>query len=333
MKTFAKVFIVSFVCFFLAILIGSYSYVKEKDIKLETNINNIVPEKININKYIVKKIEVKPKEIKSYPNLTEAIEGSNRINFLILGLEDVRTDTIIFASFCPDTKKVNLINIPRDTYIHRKGHNGAAERKINSIYADHGVTGVRKAVSYILGDLPIHHHIILDYAGVEKIVDEIGGIEVDVPFNMNYKDPTAKPPLNINIKSGNQILDGEKSLQFLRYRKGNNSKDGYIDGDLGRIRAQQQFLNSFIDKASENILTVITKGFGYVKTDINMIDSISYGRKAIGIKKEDFELGTLPGKAEFKKVNKKILSYFTYNSKEIKKRVEEIYNVKDPNND
>lgn len=333
MKTFTKVFIVSFICFSLAIFIGSYSYVKEKDIILENNINNVVPKKMNINRYIAKKIEIEPKEVENYTSLTEALDKSKRINFLIIGLEDVRTDTIIFASFCPDTKKVNLINIPRDTYIHRKGYNGATERKINSIYGHHGIMGVRKAVSYTLGGIPIDHHIILDYAGVERIVDEIGGVEVDVPFDMKYKDPTAKPPLNINIKAGNQILDGNKSLQFLRYRKGNNNKAGYIDGDLGRIRAQQQFMTSFIGKASENIPTVISKGFGYVKTDINLLDSLSYGRKAIGMTKEDFELNMLPGKGEFKKVNKRILSYFTYNSEEIKKVVEEIYNVKDPNND
>lgn len=330
MKTFAKVFIVSFVFFLLAILIGSYSYVKEKDIKLETNINNIVGDKINVNKYVSKKNETEPKEIKYYSDLKKAIEESNRINILIIGLEDVRADTIMFASFCPDTRKVNLINVPRDTYIHRKGYNGAAERKINSIYGEHGIMGLRKAVSHILGDIPINHHVIVDYEGVEKIVDEIGGVEVDVPFKMEYKDPTAKPPLNININSGKQILDGKKALQFLRYRKGNN-KQGYVDGDLGRIKAQQQFLTSFITKTSENLLTVVTKGIGYVKTDINIIDSFVYAKKALGMTKDDFKFDILPGKAEFKKVNKKVLSYFIYNSKEIKEVLEEIYNVKDPN--
>lgn len=331
MKTFAKAFIVSFIGFSLAVIIGSYSYIKEKNIKLESNANNSVYEKVDLNKYIIKKIEAKPKEIEYYSNLAEAIEKSKRINFLILGMEDVRADTIIFASFCPDTKKVSLMNIPRDTYIHRKGYNGPTQRKINSVYGAHGVLGVRKTVSYILESVPIHHHIILDYTGVEKIVNEIGGVEVEVPFDMKYKDPTANPPLHINIPSGKQILDGKKSLEFLRYRKENNNRGGYADGDLGRIKAQQGFLTSFIGKASENILTVVTKGFGYVKTDINLMDSLSYGRKAIGMTKEDFELSTLPGEAEFRKINKKILSYFIHSNKETKKAIEKIYNVKDPN--
>ena len=108
--------------------------------------------------------------------------------------------------------------------------------------------------------------------GVENIIDSIGGVEVMVPFNMKYEDPTANPPLNIDIKEGKQVLDGEKSLEFLRYRKGNNNKEGYIDGDLGRIKAQQQFLKSFVDKAlSYRLPVVIKKGFDYVKTDIKLI--------------------------------------------------------------
>lgn len=156
-------------------------------------------------------------------------------------------------------------------------------------------------------------------------------IEITNRKDLSYMiDPTAKPPLNININSGKQILDGKKALQFLRYRKGNN-KQGYVDGDLGRIKAQQQFLTSFITKTSENLLTVVTKGIGYVKTDINIIDSFVYAKKALGMTKDDFKFDILPGKAEFKKVNKKVLSYFIYNSKEIKEVLEEIYNVKDPN--
>ena len=322
MKTFAKVFIISFACFLFAMAIGSYSYVDEKGIKLESNIGGS----------FYKAVETKPKPIEYYSNLKEAIEKSNRINFLILGMEGVRTDTIMLASFCPDTKKVDLINIPRDTYIHRKGYNGATERKINSVYATHGVKGLEKTVSYILEDIPIHHNIMLEYAGVEKLVNEMGGIEVDIPFDMKYKDPTANPPLDIDISSGKQILDGKKSLEFLRYRKGNNNRGGYADGDLGRIKAQQGFIKSFIDKCQDNILTVIAKGFSYVKTDISLVDLLAYGRKSIGMKKEDCEIIILPGKGEFKKVNKQILSYFIYNSKDTKNIIEKIYKVKDPNN-
>lgn len=328
MKVFSKVFIVSFICFFLAIFIGSYSYVKEKDIGLKADIESGFYEKRYISKSIIKKLETQPKEPEIYSNLKEAIEKSERINFIIMGMEDIRTDTIIFASFCPNTKKVSLMNIPRDTYIHRKGYDTAEQRKINSVFGDHGVLGVKKTVSYILEDVPVHHYVMLDYKGVEKIVDEIGGVEVDIPFNMKYKDPLATPPLNINISPGKQVLDGKTSLDFLRYRKENNNKGGYKDGDLGRIKAQQEFIQSFIGKSSDNALTVIRKGFSHVKTDVSLLDLLSYGKKALGMNKEDFEMITLPGNPEFKKVGKKVLSYYTYNKSETTKILEKIYNVK-----
>lgn len=299
--------------------LGSYSYVKKDDIKLENRIGGslFIP---------------KPKEIEYYTSLEEAKKKSKRINFVIIGMEDVRTDTIIFASFCPDTKKVDLINIPRDTYIHRKGYNDPTQRKINSVYQDHGVNGVKKTVSYILEDIDIHHHVILNYEGVEKIIDEFGGIEVDVPFDMKYEDPMSNPPTKIDIKKGKQLLMGKDAMDFLRYRKGNDN-NGYLEGDLGRIKAQQDFMTAFIEKSLGNIITVIRNGFGQVKTDVTLLDSASYGRKAIGIEKDDFSIQMLPGKSEFKNVNKRILSYYIYNKKEINEKIKDIYKVKDPESD
>lgn len=335
MKTFLKVFLLSFLFFILSFSIGSYTYIKEKGLALDNSINQKevkvgeeVKEEKNILESIVTKLEDERKEPETFSSLEEAIEKSNRINFLIMGLEEVRTDTIIFASFCPDSKKVNLINIPRDTYIHRKGYDAAEQRKINSIYGDHGALGLKKAVSYILNNVPIHHVITIDYEGVKKIVDALGGVEVNVPFHMKYEDPYDNPPLYIDIPAGNQILDGETALKFLRYRKGNNNKGGYADGDLGRIKAQQEFLKSFIDKASRNLITIIIKGFNYVKTDMNLLTTISYGRKALGMTKDDFDMRILPGKAEFRKIGKKVLSYYIYDKDGITKMLKEIYNVK-----
>ena len=327
MKTFLKVFIVSLVFFFVAFYIGAKVNIENNRARVEGDIDIGFAENINIPETILTKLEVEPKEPEEFNSLEEAFEGSKRINFLILGMEDVRSDTIILASFCKDSKKFNLISIPRDTYIHRKGYNAGDKRKINSVYYDHGIDGVKQTVSYILPDIPIHHYVMIDYEGVEKIVDLSGGVQVDVPFHMRYKDPTSNPPLNINIKAGLQELDGKQSLDFVRYRKGNN-RLGYKDGDLGRIKAQQNFIEAFVSKAKDNIITVITKGLKYINTDMGLIDALSYGRNAIGMTGEDIEFITLPGKDDFREVNKRIYSYFIYNDREIKSMLEEIYNVK-----
>ena len=319
MKTFWKTFILSVIFFTLAIYLGSYSYTKVNKDKIRSNINTPIN--------TPKKSQIKVDE--DYSSLEEALKESKRINVLLLGLEDIRTDTIIFASFHPDDKKVDIISIPRDTYIHRKGYNAAEQRKINAIYGSHGVEGVKKAVSHVLGGVPIHNYVILDYKGVEKIVNSIGGVEVMVPFHMKYSDPSSNPPLNIDIPEGKQKLNGKQSLDFLRYRKGNDKKTGYIDGDLGRIKAQQEFLKAFVDKAlSYKLPLVIKNGFDYVKTDISLIEGINYSTNVLGIKVEDFKFKILPGEGEFKKIDGKLLSYYIYNPLETKKILEDIYNIK-----
>ncbi|NLY44463.1 MAG: LytR family transcriptional regulator [Tissierella sp.] len=327
MKTFLKVFIVSFLFFFVAFYIGANVYIQQNNEKLEGNIGIGFAENINVPETIISKLEVAPKEPEEFGSLEEAFLNSNRINFLILGLEDTRSDTIILASFCQDSKRFDLIAIPRDTYVHRKGYNDGEKRKINSVYYDHGVDGVKKTISYILPEIPIHHNVMIDYEGVEKIVDLVGGVEMDVPFHMRYRDPTSKPPLDIDIKAGNQILDGKQSLDFIRYRKGNN-RTGYHDGDLGRIKAQQDFLKAFASKAMDNAITVITRGLKYVDTDVKFLDALSYGRNIIGISSEDIQFRLLPGKSDFREVNRRIYSYYIYNDRDIKTMLEEIYNVK-----
>lgn len=327
MKTFTKVFIVSMLFFFVAFYIGANFSIRSNRDKIQTDIGIGFAENISIPESILTKLEVEPKEAEEFDTLEEALEKSNRLNILILGMEDIRSDTMMLASFCQDSKKIDIINIPRDTYVHRKGYNHGEKRKINSVYYDHGIDGVKQTVSYILPSLPIHHHIMIDYQGVEEIVDLVGGVEVDVPFHMKYKDIRSVPPLDIDIKPGLQILYGKEALDFIRYRKGNN-RMGYIDGDLGRIKAQQDFLKAFTTKAKDNIIPIISNGFKHIKTDINLIDALSYGRNAIGISGESLDLRTLPGKDDLRAIDKKIYSYYVYNDREIKAMLEEIYNVK-----
>lgn len=328
MRTFWKIFLVSFISFFIAFFLGSYTYVRESKHRMNSKIVKVEDEDKDKDD---EKSHRPLKRVKRYTSLAEAFEKSDRVNIAILGMEESRSDTIMVASFSPSTKKVDVIFIPRDTYIHRRGYDGAEQRKINSIYAEHGVAGVKKAISHVLGKAPIHHSVIVDYEGVIKIIDSIGGVEIMVPFDMRYSDPTSRPPLDIDIKKGKQTLDGKNSLDFLRYRRGNGNNIGYADGDLGRIRAQQQFLASFVGKIfSYRLPIVIKNSFNYVKTDITLREALSYGKDAVGMKKDNFSFFTLPGEAEFRRYEGKLLSYYVHNPEEVQKILSDIYAIKKP---
>lgn len=327
MKTVTKVIIVSSFFFLLAYFLGSFTYLKKNELDIADNLGFGYYENKNLTNALIDKLEVEPKNEEFYSSLEEAIEKSSRINFLIMGLEEVRTDTLLLASLNQDTKKVDVISIPRDTYIHRKGYESGEERKINSIYYAHGTDGMKQSASYILEDIPVDHYITIDYEGVKNIVDIVEGVDVEVPFDMVYEDRSADPPLYININKGYQTLDGNQALNFIRWRK-NNKNQGYVDGDLGRIKAQQQLLTSLFNKAKENIIPVIYKGFKHIKSDVNLLDAVAYGRNTIGIEGDNINFYTLPGKPEFRPVNRKLYSYYIFNKKDTKALLEDIYNVK-----
>ena len=218
----------------------------------------------------------------------EAFQDKNRVNILLLGINDNLTDTIMLASFDTDAKHVDLISIPRDTYYHRDGYNTEGENKINAAYRKNPVNSA-KAVSDVLLGMPINYYAIIDYKGIENIVDSMGGIPMDIEFNMKYTDPYDDPPLVINIPKGHQVLDGEHAVQFLRYRK------GYLEGDIGRIKAHQQFMKSaFKQTLSFNLPKIAKTVFNNVESDITIGETLSLAKSAAGISGDDIETYLLP---------------------------------------
>lgn len=322
LKHFLKVFSVALLCFILAVGAGVFTYVKFY--------NAEAAEKDPADTASGKEDDNKSDEEEIKDPLQRAISKSKRVNFLLLGMEGPRTDTIMFASFDTKSKKVDMISIPRDTYYYRKGHESADARKINAVYGNDGIDGIKNAVQKVLGDVPIEHYVMVDYKGVAKIVDALGGVEVNVPFHMEYRDTTAgQPPLYIDIPKGKQVLDGKQAVKFLRWRHNNDMTVGYPDGDLGRIKAQQQFVASAIKKSlSLKLPNVIKACFTYVKTDVGLSDALVYAANALGIDMENISMTTLPGDGEYKTIKGTRLSYFTHNPDKIKDMMMELYDVK-----
>lgn len=218
-------------------------------------------------------------------------------NILFVGDADGLSDTIFVVSYDPVNKKIDMLSIPRDTYYPRYGFNAPEEKKINAAYSEEKIDGLKKAVENII-TVNIDNYVILSYDGFKKIVDAVGGVEVNIPFNMKYDDNESNPPLHIDLKKGTQVLDGEKALQYVRYRH------GYAEGDLGRINAQQEFLKSFIDKVmSPSILPklpslAITLSRS-LKTDLSISDITKYAYEFVKSKPASIDTRTLPGEGRY----------------------------------
>jgi polyisoprenyl-teichoic acid--peptidoglycan teichoic acid transferase len=167
--------------------------------------------------------------------------GREKLNVLILGYQDdeATTDTIILAHLDVDRRIATLVSIPRDTWVPLPGHDST---KINAAYAYGGAKTSAKAVARLLGGVPIDATIALQPDGAAQIVDAMGGLRVNVDEDMDYDDNNGA--LHIHLKKGDQSLNGDQVLGYIRFRHDATS-------DFGRVRRQQQILKLMMDQLSQ----------------------------------------------------------------------------------
>ena len=166
---------------------------------------------------------------------------------LILGVsEDISTeltDTIMVAGYNPDTGKAFLVSIPRDTYVGNSTSRAKASDKINAQYQQ-GIEETILAAEEITG-LEIDDYIVVKTSMLIEMVDLIGGVDFDVPIDMDYDDPTQD--LHIHLSAGMQTLNGDQAEGLLRFRHNNDASSypsSYGDNDYGRMRTQREFMKA-----------------------------------------------------------------------------------------
>ena len=222
--------------------------------------------------------------------------------FVVCGTDDGNgnTDTILVGSFDTVNDKVNVISVPRDTMINVPW----SIKKINSAYGAGGVDRLSEELAGIIGFTP-DFYVIVDLDAFVKIVDTIGGVDFDVPQDMDYDDPYQD--LHIHLKEGPQTLDGEEAIQLVRFRH------GYVDGDMGRIAVQQDFMKALAAQCLKiGNLTKVTEFANifseYVKTDLSVGNMVWLGTQLLEVDTDDIGFHTLPGNQDAKQNG---LSYFT----------------------
>lgn len=250
------------------------------------------------------------------------VEDSDRVNFVVFAHDGSRADTIMFASFDPSDQLLDIISVPRDTYWLVEGYTERADhKKINAVYGHKGDKGGSKGLKQEIANMmgvPVHYYVKFNYDGAEAVVDVLGGVEVDVPFDMKYDDVWAEPELHIDIKAGTQVLDGKNAVDYLRWRQ--NNDDIASTGDLPRIDRMQAFIKDALKKSmSLKLPSVVSTGIQFVQTDIAANLAISYADDAVGMSFENIVTHDLPGEAPPKS------SYFIGDPAEIEKLLVEIY--------
>ena len=198
------------------------------------------------------------------------------------------SDAILLLRFNPVTNQLIPLSIPRDTRTLIEGY---GYRKINDANRYGGPATAAKTVSELLGGIQIDRYIRINVFGVEKLVDALGGVDLYVPHDMKYQDDSQH--LYINLKQGQQHLNGEQALQFLRFRNDQL-------GDIGRIQRQQILLRALVDQnLNLNTLTRLPKLLSVVKdhidTNLSLEEIGALAGFAAQISHSDVNMLMLPG--------------------------------------
>ncbi len=216
------------------------------------------------------------------------------VNVLLLGVDKTETlsDVMMIAQLNMENNSVNILQLPRDTYI--SGRRG--DKKLNSAYGSGGVEQTMKDIRSLV-DIDFDGHVLVTTSGFRDVVDAVGGIYYDVPRDMNYDDDYQD--LHIHLKKGYQLLDGDKAEQYVRFRS------GYATGDLGRIDAQSDFIKEamrqILEKNASNsssetqkLLSAISK---MVTTDFTFEEMLKFAPYILKIDMEKVNIMRLAGEA------------------------------------
>ncbi|GAB6179357.1 LCP family protein [Desulfotomaculum defluvii] len=221
----------------------------------------------------------------------------DRMNFLLMGIDaregetNTRTDSLILVSVDKEKNRIAMISLPRDTRVEIPGH---GHDKINSANVYGGPELVMETVSNLTG-VKIDHYLTTNVRGFRDIVDALGGVTIDVEKRMYHYDPYDEPDLQkIDLQPGLQELDGDKALQYVRFRS-----DAL--GDVSRTERQQKFLKALAQEMMQpstitklpKLVPTINK---YLDTNLGITQMVTLAKAAKNLSNVDIVTQTMPGK-------------------------------------
>ena len=241
------------------------------------------------------------------PSVAKSGRKDGMYTFLLVGKDTAgggNTDTMILLTYDTVNKKMYGLSLPRDTMVNVS----TTSKRLNVVYnynkgkdkstqVKNGMAALKKEVSRLTGITP-DFYVIVEWEAIGKLVDAVGGVEFEVPFDMDYDDPTPGQDLHIHQKAGLRLLSGDDAMQVIRHRKNNDGS--HSDGDVGRLKIQQSFLKAAAKKCLQpaTLLKVpeLAKIFSQnVTTDLTVGNILAFAQLAMGMDAEkDIQFITMP---------------------------------------
>ena len=232
--------------------------------------------------------------------------------FLIAGVDDVSmsTDVMMLASLDTENKKIHVVQLPRDTFVNAEVGGFTTVHRVNAVFTGEYNRQVNKGISQktaktlamqALCDrletqlcITIDEYVLINTSGFCSIIDAVGGIDFDVPFDMFYEDP--EQDLYIDLKAGYQHLDGKQCESLIRYR------DGYSRGDIERMEMRADFMSALFSQVKANInldtmLNLIRDKalLQKMSTSMSLVDLLAYVKMVYAVKDGDMDIRTIAG--------------------------------------
>lgn len=244
---------------------------------------------------------------------------NNRINILLFGLDDGdpdnpgsprRSDTMIAASINPDDKTVTVLSIPRDTKVTIPGRPGY-EKITHAFFYGGPDLAVRTVEDNF--HIPINYYIAIDWKAFIRVVDILGGVDLNVEHDMNYDDPYEN--LSIHLKKGDQHLNGKQAGEYVRFRHDEL-------GDIGRVQRQEYFLKALTRQMFQagtilKLPALVGTISQYVQTDMNTYTMVKIATLFKDMKADFLHTQMVPG--DFATIDE--LSYWVPDIGELQKIV------------
>lgn len=262
--------------------------------------------------------------------------------FLVAGVDDVSmsTDVLMLASLDTANGAINIVQIPRDTFVNKEVGGYSSITRVNAVFTaaynhqrSKGTTEA-KAKHLAMQELQtklsealcvnIDEYVLINTTGFRNVIDAVGGIWYDIPRDMDYDDPYQN--LHIHLKSGYQHLSGEQCEQLIRYRS------GYASGDIGRVELRGDFMVEALKQVKSNItigsmVAMIPNLFGNISTSMSVADIISYTKAVWSIGNDGIAVRTMGGSAVWDPIKEKWSPYYCLNKKKALADVNACLNV------
>ncbi|MEH2167795.1 MAG: LCP family protein [Nostoc sp.] len=233
---------------------------------------------------LVMGMSVLPPDIQNPPEDTKNLKYLPQVNSF-----DGLSDVMLLVKFDPETKKINMLSIPRDTRTQIEGY---GVKKINSANVEGGPALTARTVSNLLGGAGIDRYVRINVLGVAKLIDALGGVTVYVPKDMKYQDDSQH--LYINLKAGKQHLNGDQALQLLRFRHDEL-------GDIGRIQRQQMVIRALMEQTLNpatvaqlpKVLDVVKE---HIDTNLTVEELVALMGFGVRTNRSNMQMLMLPGR-------------------------------------